>query len=142
MKYNEVIKKMSTIHNGAWFSLTYTKEVTPSAKGKKSGVTCIVKESSMTVRKGVRYENISGVESKHQGLPWGEWKVDGLVITHKGEDYLRVYTSPNPAKVRWFVDGREMTSEEVMESGLIRKSDMKPTDSQVMCLKFSGIKEV
>lgn len=49
-----------------------------------------------------------------ESLPWGEWLIPNLVITHKGKHYLRVYDYAHNVKSKtYYVGGREATEAEV-----------------------------
>ena len=55
-------------------------------------------------------ENADFVADK---LSWGEWVIPNKVITHKGELYLRFYTTENAnMQVLYLLDGRVATAEE------------------------------
>lgn len=62
-------------------------------------------------------ENLSA-DFKACPLQWGEWKknYENVVLTHKGEDYLRVTMLPNTnVEVTYMVDGRVATESEINE---------------------------
>jgi len=100
-----------------------TIETKRDAKVKKS---CDVKIEKISIYKnarlGISYDNISQTQEKRQigeapktnaGLPWGEWKIDGYVITHKGNDYLRIYADRDLIETTWLVNGIETSKEEI-----------------------------
>lgn len=53
-----------------------------------------------------------------ESLPWGEWVIPNLVITHKGEYYLRYYEDMNrnweSSDRTWYCGKRVMTAEEII----------------------------
>ena len=82
------------------------------------------KLTEAVVRGGIDYDNRGIVKMKRElgelpeesaGLPWGEWKQFPYWISHKETDYLRLYPSSSntPAKVKYFLDGKEATKEEI-----------------------------
>lgn len=89
----------------------------------KKGFAPIVKKSSFSVQLGVEYDNKKSVIEKraegilpqeNQGLPWGEWALYPYVITHKGEQYLRVslYNSSYKPTAIYLQNGVEISRDE------------------------------
>ena len=60
MANNELISKIKSIRNGAFFPITYKTELPVKAALKKEGVR-VVKVTSVVTRTGVNYDNISYV---------------------------------------------------------------------------------
>lgn len=50
-----------------------------------------------------------------KSLQWGEWVIPNKVISHKGESYIRVYTTDNKVDVLYLLDGRVASAEETRE---------------------------
>ena len=115
-------------------SVTYESSQDKLNKGRGKGNTMlevlgidpdkIVKRTTATVLVGTKIsyqtlvENRLGREADLKGieaqdfdsapLPWGE-KVDGVEITHKGEQYVRLYfVSANPSIVSYTYEGKEI----------------------------------
>jgi len=87
-------------------NVAWTSEVRPAAAHKAHRLT---KRVTATVMTGVEYRNLSVNNDRETGsLPWGEWAKYPYIITHKGEDYARLYTIDGTVKAAYFVDGREV----------------------------------
>jgi hypothetical protein len=93
----------------------------------------LTKETTMCVRLGIKRSNIKkaieqDIVNQFNGvhiLPWGEWKITNLIITHKGQDYLRCYKVNNFMKPKtiykldnqvvdrqWLIDNKYISSSE------------------------------
>lgn len=149
---NDVIAILNTKNNGQFFKIQYATDAKLSAKGK-NGNHRVIKVTTATARKGINYKNMKTVKARFEAkiasgemtreeadnykmeLPWGQWKAgyEGLVIEHKGQDYIRLYTSPNKSKVTYYVDGVEKTKEEVMATGYVIPSYFNKKNSDRDC---------
>lgn len=131
MTTNEILDKVLTIKKGTWVKLIKCKEL-------EQGIT---KYSIMTIRLGVNYSHIKRVGIAHRDggqLPWGEWLIPNLVITHKGQLYLRVanaYTKNN--KSYYMKDGKEISKSMVVD--LIGEKKLESHESDVYNIKFQNI---
>lgn len=90
----------------------------------RAGVSATVtKEVRATVRAGISHDARQAVRearesgaapAENAGLPWGIWSAFPYVISHKGEDYVRLYPVPNSRpRVRYRVNGAVATREQV-----------------------------
>lgn len=104
---------------GGYVSLGFRTEKKPAAKFKAHK---LEKITFGVFRAGIDYANLSevkesiakGERGEVQELPWGEWKKFPYVITHKDQDYLRLYPSNgknHKVKSAYFVDGKRVTKE-------------------------------
>ena len=161
MYTSEIINALNTKQNGQFFKIQYATDAKVSAKHKNHKV---VKVTTATARKGITYKNLKTVKARLQAkvdngemtydemvnykptLSWGAWKsgYEGLILEHKGKDYLRLYTSPNKSKVRWFVDGVEMTKDEVKATGYVLDSYWNGTAKDRDCydIKVENIQAI
>ena len=141
MNTQMIIDRLNQKQNGAFFNVRTVSDIPMLAAAKRMGHTCY-KETVMTVRKGISYKNMKAVKDKialkvangeitqaeidalDHKLPWGAWKAgsEGLIIEHKGQNYVRLYSSPNKAKVRYFLDGVEVTYDALKNSGVVQPS--------------------
>jgi hypothetical protein len=91
-------------------------ETSRLCKVRKDCQFTIGKVSRYYVRQGVDYSHLAsvrqgiaeGTRGEVESLPWGTWEVPNEVITHKGQQYLRLYPStlPNlPHETKWLCDG-------------------------------------
>ncbi len=136
MVKHEIIKAVGGIRKGTFTRIVYTSEPTLSAAGKKSGVT-IVKHTEKVVRVGVHYPNIAAVqkkdnertEPKREVTPWCHWEIPDILAKHNTKEaYYLAFASVNQGhntKTTWFMDGQEVTKEEIMESGYVIPSYFK-----------------
>ena len=165
MKIEELVKILNKKNNGSFFKIHWTTNLNnkQTAKSKNNG-DLILKDTFATVRKGVEYKNIKHVQeilmSKGQykidpitGKPevfsecmsWGNWVdgYEGLLIENKGKVYVRLYTSPNKPNSKYFLNGKEVSKDELKKLGVMQKSywnKSEPTDC--MTVKIKNIKEI
>ena len=118
MKIDELKSKIHSYNKGSFRTMETCK---PLKTLKSQSAHSVMKISRRTVRLGCSYDNLKAVQTKresgelpavNQGLKWGEWLDDGYLITHKGNTYLRVTSSPNKAKTTYLIDGKVATEEE------------------------------
>jgi hypothetical protein len=87
-------------------------EVKPAAAWRTHTLT---KVTTAVVMTGVEYRNLAvNSEVETGALPWGEWSQYPYVVTHKGNDYLRVNTVDGTVKTRYFVDGIDVSRDEFL----------------------------
>jgi len=139
MNKQQIEQSLKAIHNGAYTKIRYLSTI-PSNKENKGKV--VQKMTDSIVRLGVTYchiavpeiqDSIKNNDSAKRELPWGQWDEQNpnYLIEHKGNYYLRCSTSRSPnhhGKVRYFVDGAEVSKEEAMS--LTRPSEW--TDARTM----------
>lgn len=151
MNTNLLINKLSSKHNGTWFRMSWCTDVPITANAKKAGVT-VLKYTTATVRKGIKYSNIASVKEKvaagkidpkHE-LSWGQWKAGyaGLLIEHTNKqgiykEYVRLYGSPNKSNVQYFYNGRPITKEQLKDLGVVQASywnkSSEPSECFTVC---------
>lgn len=131
MTTNEILDKVLTIRKGSWVRLIKSKDLGHG----------IIKYTSMVVRLGVIYSHIKRVGKKATSgiggtLPWGEWFINNLVISYKGELYLRVANSYGKNTKSWYLkDGKEISKTMVEEIIGVEKT----SESAVYNIKFQNI---
>ena len=117
---NSIVNQILNV-TGQFVSVTFTSKVKTASAYKHLEVTKI---TQAVVRAGINFANLStvkeGIESGERGevgkLPWGEWKQFPYIISHKGSDYVRLYTSvKNVPQVNYFVNGAKVSKETVLE---------------------------
>ena len=152
MEIKDLLAALQPIHNGAFFNAEIKGAVNLSADAKKAGHTAY-KVSHVTVRKGIDYDAQKSVQDKvlNEGkvltheLPWGEWSTEpgeeNLIINHKGNKYIRLYSSPNESIVKYFLDDVEVSLDELKDSGLVLASFFKPSTEKpdAMTVKIENI---
>jgi hypothetical protein len=149
MKYETFMSRLGTKKNGAFFSCTWERPM----KTKKGVNSLITKEVTSTVRKGIDRRNLAkfrlGHETYKEGpLPWGSWKEgqEGLILQHITKDgelknYVRLYTTTNKPKVKFFINGREVPKECIEK--LVLKSELNTSDiSDCFSVNIENIKNI
>lgn len=164
MKLEELLKMLNGKKNGTWFKIEWTSDLNGKlcAAAKRDGH-IVTKNVSTTVRKGIRYANMASVKKRliadgkflvdpetneihvfPEKLSWGEW-VDnsGVLIKHKEQYYVRLYTSPNTPRVQYFLDGVAIAAEELKNKGLLQPAYWNREDIQeCMTIKASNINKI
>jgi hypothetical protein len=77
-------------------------------------------------------------------LSWGEW-VDGsnILIKHKDQYYVRLYTSPNKPRIQYFLDGIAITAEELKNKGLLQSAYWNRDNvDECMTLKIDNVNKI
>lgn len=164
MKLEALLKELNKKKNGAWFKIEWTTDLNGKlcAAAKREG-RVVTKKVSTTVRKGIRYANMSSVRKRlisegkfhvdpktgethvfSEALSWGEW-VDGsdVLIKHKDQYYVRLYTSPNKPKVQYFLDGIAIAAEELKKLELLQPAYWNRENvEECMTLKIDSVSRI
>ena len=164
MKLEQLLKELGKKKNGVWFKIEWTTNLNGKlcAAAKREGHV-VTKNVSTTVRKGIKYANMASVRERFisegkflvdpktgethifpEKLSWGEW-VDGsdVLIKHKDQYYVRLYTSPNTPKVQYFLDGVAIAKEELQKLGLLQGAYWKSENVQeCMTLKVDSVDKI
>lgn len=134
MTTQEILNQMGNVKKGKYVSL----------KKKKDLGEGIEKISDLVIRLGVDYANMKVAEGKEVGgLPWGKWVegLEGLVIEHKGNYYLRVASSySNNGKSIYLLNGNEISKEEVI--AILGEKKVQSSNPDVYNIKFENILEL
>ena len=157
MNTNLMLNTLKSIQKGQWFKMSFTGDLPLTADAKREGYVAY-KRTVCTVRYGINYMNIGTVKQrfedkaakgemveKHE-LSWGSWVAghEGVLIEHKNNTYLRVYTSPNAFKSEYFVNGMPITKEGLMTLGIIQPSyfKKKETRPEALTIKTANIETI
>lgn len=106
----------------------------------------ITKSVRCVAQVGVDYDNRASVQaaresgelpSENAGLPWGQWKVFPYVITHKGNDYLRIYPVANRVPRVVYRCNGAMVSREFAESVCLA-SEFRETTAPHTCFTVNA----
>ena len=134
MTNEEILRKMGNVKKGKYVAL----------KKKKDLGNGIEKVSDLVIRLGVDYSKMEVAKDKVVGsLPWGSWVegLEGLVIEHKGNYYLRVASAySNNGKSVYLLNGNEISKEEVIS--LIGEKKLESKALDVYNIKFENILEL
>ena len=164
MKLETLLKELDKRRNGAWFKIEWTTDLNGKlcAAAKREGHV-VTKNVSTTVRKGIRYANMASVRQRlisegkflvdpktgetyvfPEKLSWGEW-VDGsdVLIKHKDQYYVRLYTSPNKPIVNYFLDGVHISAQELKNKGLLQPAYWNRENvEECMTLKVDNVVKI
>ena len=164
MKLETLLKELNSKKNGTWFKIEWTTDLNGKlcAAAKREGHV-VTKEVSTTVRKGIRYANMASVRERlisegkflvdpqdgsvhvfPEKLSWGEW-VDGsdVLIKHKDQYYVRLYTSPNKPVVQYFLDGVAIAADELKKRGLLQPAYWNRENvEECMTLKVESVNKI
>jgi hypothetical protein len=164
MKLEALLKELNKKKKGTWFKIEWTTDLNGKlcAAAKREGYV-VTKEVSTTVRKGIRYANMASVRKRlisegkfhvdpetgethvfPEALSWGEW-VDGsdVLIKHKDQYYVRLYTSPNKPKVQYFLNGVAIAAEELKKRELLQPAYWNRENvEECMTLKVDSISRI
>lgn len=157
MNINMIIAKLANKNKGSFFKCEWIGDLPVKTAYKKQGIVAH-KETHATVRYGIRYANMKSVQQKvvegknltHE-LSWGLWVPgkEGILIQHTnkvGETnlYLRLYTTPNKAKVQYYVNGKPISKDELIKLGYVQDSYWKKNNENIDCftVNVTNIKEI
>ena len=152
MNKNMMMKVLQNKNKGQFFKCSWISDLPIKATFKKQGIV-VNKRTTATCRFGINYSNMAsiqakveaGYELKHE-LPWGKWSADypGILIEHKGAEYLRLYNSPNKPKSEYFVNGKPVSKEELIQLGYVQDSYWKKNSSsiEVFTIKVENIENI
>lgn len=164
MKLEALLKALNNKKNGVWFKMEWTTDLNSKlcAAAKREGHV-VTKHVSTTVRKGIRYANMASVRERlisegkflvdpetgktyvfPEKLSWGEW-VEGsdVLIKHKEQYYVRLYTSPNKPKVQYFLNGVAIAAEELQKRGLLQPAYWNRENvEECMTLKVDSVNKI
>ena len=133
MTNQEILNKLGEIKKGKYISL----------KKKKDLGEGITKISDIVIRLGVNYANMAINKDRTtpiQPLRWGHWVegLEGLVLEHKGQYYLRVANSySNNTKNIYLKDNNEISYHDVVN--LIGEKKVQSANPDVYNVKFENI---
>lgn len=104
--------KKGTLISGEWQSITQTKTYS------------LVKISKGVVRMGIAYSNLKANKEKDtQGLPYGQFEINNVLIEHNGKYQVRLYPSKcknHRTHTTYYYNGIEKTKQELIDMGVIK----------------------
>lgn len=140
MLYNEF--ENLKIKNGAYTSVEFCTFKTPlkAFKGHE-----IKKVTKGIYRLGIAYKNLASKKDVvTEKLPYGKWvdKWVNKLIEKDGEYQLRLYSTNNrkhKVHTQWYLDGKEITKEELIEMGAISESMAKSHHTELFNVHLENI---
>lgn len=164
MKLETLVKALNEKKNGTWFKIEWTTDLNGKmcAAAKREGHV-VTKSVSTTVRKGIRYANMASVRERlisegkflvdpetgerhvlPEKLSWGEW-VEGsdILIKHKEQYYVRLYTSPNKPVIQYFLDGVAIAANELKNMNILQPAYWtRENVEECMTLKVESVNKI
>lgn len=145
--YKELNLKSGTIHSIHWKRVLGNGDVLKDFRGR------IEKETIGNFRIGIDYSNMAINKDKICGsLPYGFFEYSNEIIYSPSTDtyQLRLTQTMNEhmiPKVKWYLDGKEITKEELIEMNALgsRQRNPKPLDPKenpVFNVKLENIIEI
>ena len=156
MNINMLTSKLAQKNKGQWFKAVWISDVPVKASAKRNGIV-VNKMTYATVRYGIDYTNMKSTKTKimngelnptHE-LPWGKWveNKEGIFIEHTNKNgdkniYLRLYSSPNKSRVKYFLNGKPIEKEKLMNLGYVQDSVWKKSPSDCFTINVTNISEI
>ena len=133
MKKEQIISTIENIKKGAFYKLEI---LTPQKTLAAHKTDIINKYTKMVARFGIEYGKMKTHKDKIVGsLPWGEWVngYEGYLIEHKGNTYLRFYTSAVKSMVNQYIlNGVVVDKQWLQDSKYISSTNRTPSDTFVV----------
>ena len=116
---------------GTHTTLRYQTEDKPCKEHKGTSLRRVVRG---VFRSGIAFENLqevkdaiaAGERGEVQSLPWGEWKQFPHIVTHRGNDYIRIFPAVGAGQIpstTYLVNGEEVDKETYL--AYLTESDRK-----------------
>ncbi len=128
----EILKKLYAKRNGAYFRIVYTTDCNSKMSAAWKGHN-VSKITTMSVRKGISYDNVKAVIEKraiNEGTKSSTFKgswfhhIDKTLLKHNTKDayYVALFPNHGKTKTRWLLDGIEVTKEYLINNGVMQPS--------------------
>jgi hypothetical protein len=118
----------------------WTTEVKPAARWRSHTLT---KVSTAVVMTGVEYASLAvNADTETGALPWGEWSQYPYVVTHRGQEYLRVNTVDGTVRTTYFVDGFEVERQMFLDYLTPSQREAKRPNGGTLTIKASNMRLV
>lgn len=153
MTFESVLTKLSNYNNGSFIRCGWQSDLS-NARARKEGVV-VTKQSEATVRLGIKYSNIKAVKLARATNPESEEKprkiwfrhledVPAIIehLEHTEKKYLCMYPiskGGNP-KVKYFLNGEEVTKEFLMNSGYVNASEWNKNETNIFSIPLENIR--
>ena len=151
MKIQEIIEKIQD-KKGASLNVQIVSQVETLAAHREK---LVEKITRLTIVSGIAFGNrkdikdaiAAGERGEVQPLAWGAWQQFPFHISHKGQDYIRLFLPSKeqqaagfirPTMVQFRIDGRTATREEAIEI-CGSKAAARANEQGVMTVKASGV---
>ena len=147
MKYNrkglkltnremQILKELDAKQNGSYFKIQYMTDINSKVSAAFRGHN-VTKLTTMSVRKGVSYDNLKSVkqarienDNMRSYTPW-YFHIDKMLLRHNTKDQYYVALFPNvfgkPQTIYMF-DGMPITKKELQNKGVMQPSYWKQSE--------------
>ena len=157
MLFTEIIEALNGKQKGSFIRVG-TKKHIESAAAQKKGIS-VIKETDMTVRFGVRYDHTkkakqieaariaAGIE-KRERASWCKhieghpFMVEHVLDTSKKYIQLFPIGKGGNARVRYFINGRPASKEEVQNSGYVNKGEWTQNECVMMTIPIESVRYI
>jgi len=122
------------------YGVEWTTTVKPAAAHRAHTLT---KVSTAVCLTGAEYRNLAVNNDTETGaLPWGEWSNYPYVVTHREQDYFRLYTVDGTVRTTYYVDGMDVEREHFLS--FLTPSQRNPSRPNGGCItvKASNVRLV
>ena len=149
MKYNrrnlkltnkeiQILKDLDAKQNGSYFKIQYMTDINSKVSAAFRGHN-VTKLTTMSVRKGVSYENLKSVKQarmenddiRREYTPWYS-HIDKMLLKHNTKEQYYVALFPNvfgkPQTIYMF-DGMPISKQELQNKGVMQPSYWKKTET-------------
>ena len=152
MRLQTFLEKIQKIPNGAFFHISWTREL-PLYKQYQGSNIIVLKTVETVARKGIKPWNTKlGKQTYQPGethkLPWGLWKkgYEGIILEHKEKNYIRIFTVSNlKPKVQYYINGRPIDKETLKNMNIVTKvgwSEIDITTQDFFCVAIDNVIEI
>ena len=146
-EYKDLNLRPGTIHSIHWMRQLNDKEVLKDFRGR------VAKETIGNFRIGIDYSNMAINKDKITGsLPYGFFEYSNEIIYSPSSDtyQLRLTHTMNEhikPKVQWYLDGKEITKDELIEMNALGSKErnpkpFNPMERPVFNVKLNSIIEI
>ena len=147
MKYNrrnlkltnkemQILKALDSKQNGSYFKIQYMTDINSKVSAAFRGHN-VTKLTTMSVRKGVSYENLKSVkqarmenDNMRSYTPW-YFHIDKTLLKHNTKEQYYVALFPNifgKPKTIYMFDGMPITKKELQNKGVMQPSYWKQSE--------------
>lgn len=149
MKINKFLSKLALVPNGAFFKISWVRELPLYKEHQNSGI-IVLKEVSTVARKGIKPWNTKIGKQKEPSthkLPWGMWKKDyeGIILEHKDKYYVRLFLTTHQPHITYYLNGQPISKEALLNMHLVTKAgwtELDPTTQDFFCVNIDNIIEI
>ena len=138
-----ILKKLNARKNGTYFCICFETDLNRYLRAGAKGYN--VKKLTITsARKGIDRRSMAGYQEKEATrAPWYH-HIDKMLVKHNTQDKYYVQLFPNKGKpeVRYQVNGRDVSKEELKEMDILIPSYFNKTIDDMYMIELKNILDV